>query len=207
VVSITVEEGGRVTRGYPLARLDTQTLQATRGELSAQRTRAVSQLDEMRAGPQRETIAAARAQVHELREELALAALWFFGYRFGFTAIVGTLGLIGAAVNDSIVVLAALRNHPQARQGNPNAVYDVVLRSTRHVLSTSVTTIAGFAPLLIGGGEFWPPLATAIAGGVAGATILGLYLVPSAYLLLMRYQPHQPVPHQTASEVLTPAEV
>jgi multidrug efflux pump subunit AcrB len=38
---------------------------------------------------------------------LAALALKLFGSLFGFTAILGTLGLIGLAINDSIVVLAA----------------------------------------------------------------------------------------------------
>jgi multidrug efflux pump subunit AcrB len=45
--------------------------------------------------------------------------------------------------------------------------------------------MAGFTPLIIGGGGFWPPTAVAIAGGVAGATLLALILAPSCYLLLM----------------------
>jgi multidrug efflux pump subunit AcrB len=116
---------------------------------------------------------------------LSLGALALFGYPFGFMGIVGTMGLIGVAINDSIVVLAALREDPQAREGDPAAVRDVVVRSTRHVLSTTLTTVAGFMPLLLGGGGFWPPLATSIAGGVSGATILALYFVPSGYVLLM----------------------
>ncbi len=118
---------------------------------------------------------------------LALGALWLFGYPFGFMAIVGAMGLVGVAVNDSIVVLSALRAHPAARLGDPQAVVEVVLHSTRHVISTSVTTMAGFLPLLLDGGQFWPPLATAIACGVAGATVLGLYFVPASYLLLLRW--------------------
>jgi multidrug efflux pump subunit AcrB len=61
----------------------------------------------------------------------------------------------------------------------------VVNHSTRHIVSTSLTTMAGFTPLIIGGGGFWPPTAVAIAGGVAGATLLALILAPSCYLLLM----------------------
>ena len=60
------------------------------------------------------------------------------------------------------------------------------MRSTRHVLATTLTTAIGFVPLLLGGGEFWPPLAIAIAGGVIGATLLALYLIPAAYLLVVR---------------------
>jgi multidrug efflux pump subunit AcrB len=114
---------------------------------------------------------------------LSLGSLALFGYPFGFMAIIGTMGLIGVAINDTIVVLAALRNDPQARAGQADAVRDVVVRSTRHVLSTTLTTIAGFLPLLLSGGGFWPPLATAIAGGITGATFLALYFIPSAYVL------------------------
>lgn len=81
---------------------------------------------------------------------------------------------------------------------------DVVVRSTRHVLSTSVTTIAGFTPLLLAGGGFWPPLAIAIAGGVAGSTLLALYFVPSAYLLLVRRRAAEPV-QGTVTEAAVPA--
>lgn len=116
---------------------------------------------------------------------LSLGALALFQYPFGFMGIVGTMGLIGVAINDTIVVLAALREDEQASTGDPAAVRDVVVRSTRHVLSTTLTTIAGFLPLIIGGGGFWPPLATTIAGGVSGATIMALLLAPSLYVLLM----------------------
>ncbi|MAT15243.1 MAG: acriflavine resistance protein B [Planctomyces sp.] len=117
---------------------------------------------------------------------LGPGALWLFGYPFGFMAIIGTMGLVGVAINDSIVVLAGIRDDRQAREGDPEAICDVVLHSTRHVLTTTFTTIAGFLPLIIGGGGFWPPLAITIAGGVGGATLLALYLVPAAYCLLQR---------------------
>ncbi|MEM8883301.1 MAG: efflux RND transporter permease subunit, partial [Planctomycetota bacterium] len=117
---------------------------------------------------------------------LALGSIWLFGYPFGFMAIVGTMGLIGVAINDSIVVLAALRDDPQARVGDPDAVRRVVIRSTRHIVATTLTTIAGFIPLLMDGGTFWPPLAISIAGGVSGATILALYFVPAAWIFLRR---------------------
>ena len=47
---------------------------------------------------------------------LGLGALWVFGYPFGFTAIIGTMGLMGVAINDTIVVLAAIREKRQPRQ-------------------------------------------------------------------------------------------
>ena len=116
----------------------------------------------------------------------SLAALWFMNYPLGFMAIVGSLGLVGIAINDSIVVLAAIREHPGARAGDPVAIRQVVIRSTRHVLATSLTTAAGFTPLFVAGGLFWPPLAVSIAGGVLGATLLALLFVPSSYIVLAR---------------------
>ncbi len=117
---------------------------------------------------------------------LGLASLWWFDYPLGFMAILGTVGLVGVAINDSIVVLAALRSDSAARRGDRKAVREVIVRSTRHVLTTTITTVAGFVPLLLDGGEFWPPLAICIAAGVSGATFLALSLVPCTSLLLMK---------------------
>ena len=115
---------------------------------------------------------------------LGVGALWVFGHPFGFMAIVGTMGLVGVAINDTIVVLAEIRENEAARSGDPIAIRDVVVRASRHVIATSLTTVAGFTPLLLGGGGFWPPLAVTIAGGVGGATILALYFAPALYLLV-----------------------
>jgi len=87
---------------------------------------------------------------------LGLGALWVFGFPFGFTAIIGAMGLMGVAINDSIVVLAALQGTPAARSGDREAVVETVSVATRHIVSTSLTTMAGFAPLIIAGGGFWP---------------------------------------------------
>ncbi|QDU60789.1 Nickel and cobalt resistance protein CnrA [Planctomycetes bacterium Pan216] len=116
---------------------------------------------------------------------LGLGALWQFGYPFGFMAIIGTMGLAGVAINDAIVVLAAIREDGAARTGDVEAMVGVVAHSTRHIVATSLTTMVGFLPLILDGGMFWPPLAVSIAGGVGGATILALILVPATYVLLM----------------------
>ncbi len=130
---------------------------------------------------------------------LGALALKLFGSIFGFTAILGTLGLVGLAINDSIVVLAALREDPLASQGDVRATQAVVLKSTRHVIATTLTTIMGFVPLMLDKTGFWPPLAIAIGGGLGGATLLALYFIPSAYLLLHR-QPRTTVPMLPVSD-------
>lgn len=115
---------------------------------------------------------------------LALFGVRLFGWPLGFTAMIGTLGLVGLAINGAIIVLSALKADPQAAAGDIESCRSVVLDSTRHIVSTTLTTIAGFMPLILFGGTFWPPLATAIAGGVAGSAILALYFVPAVFVLL-----------------------
>ncbi|BDM82287.1 efflux RND transporter permease subunit [Acaryochloris marina] len=117
---------------------------------------------------------------------LGAFALWAFQSIFGFTAILGMLGLIGLAINDSIVVLAALREDERAYQGSRRAIERVVLSSARHVVATTLTTIVGLVPLMMDETGFWLPLAITIAGGLLGATILALYFVPCIFLLIHR---------------------
>lgn len=128
------------------------------------------------------------AGVAALSVGLSMGALWLYGFPFGFMAIVGTMGLIGVAINDSIVVLAAIRGDQQARLGDRRAIRDVVVRSTRHIVATTLTTTSGFMPLILAGGAFWPPLAVAISGGILGATILALFFIPATYALTHRQQ-------------------
>ena len=115
---------------------------------------------------------------------LALGAISLSGYPFGFMGIVGTMGLIGVAINDSIVVLAALEEDDACLRKDRDAIARVIGRATRHVLSTTLTTMAGFLPLYLGGGGFWPPVAVAIGGGVAGATLMALTVAPALFQIL-----------------------
>ena len=40
--------------------------------------------------------------------------------------------------------------------------------------------------MILEGGQFWPPFAMAIAGGVLLSTIISLFLVPPMYVLTRR---------------------
>jgi len=118
---------------------------------------------------------------------LGQLSTWIIGFPVSFNTVLGTLGLIGVGINDSIVVLASIRSNPIARTGNPEAVADVVMSCLRHVISTTLTTMGGFLPLLIFvGGDFWPSLAIVLVGGIGGATIMAVLLIPGAYILLNR---------------------
>jgi multidrug efflux pump subunit AcrB len=154
-------------------------------------------------------LAALLAMVAVLSVGSALASLGLGGCPFGFMAILGTMGLVGLAINDSIVVLAAIRADSAARRGDREAICNVVVSSTRHVLATTITTVMGLMPLLIFGGDFWGPLAIAVAGGVVGSTLLALVFVPSFYILLMcrargLERSHGPLVHNLLNHVPCP---
>ncbi len=118
---------------------------------------------------------------------LGFLALKISGYNLGFNPILGTAGLIGVAINGSIVVLAAIRSNPAARSGDHDAIVTETIGATRHIVSTTLTTVAGFLPLmLLTGGDFWPPLAVVIAGGVGFSITLSLVFAPACYCLLQR---------------------
>ena len=120
---------------------------------------------------------------------LGLLSVWIFDYPFGFTVIIGLLGLVGLAINAAIVILAELKTSPEALRGDIDAIVAAVMSCTRHITSTTITTVGGFMPLILAGGGFWPPFAVAIAGGTMLATIISFYFVPTAFRLAVSKKP------------------
>ena len=120
---------------------------------------------------------------------LGLLSIYIFAYPFGFNVIISLLGLTGLAINAAIVILAELKADPNAIRGDEADVISCVKRCARHIVSTTITTLVGFLPLILGGGGFWPPFAVAIAGGTLLTTLLTFYFVPSAFILFALRRP------------------
>ena len=121
---------------------------------------------------------------------LGMLSLWIGGYARGFNAIIGSVGLVGVAINGTIVVLAAIRANVGASCGDTAAIVRETMGATRHIVSTTLTTVGGFVPLLLlSGGDFWPPLAIVIAGGVLFSITLSLLFTPAMYRLVCSWKP------------------
>lgn len=114
---------------------------------------------------------------------MAFFGVWLFNLPMGFNAIVGALGLLGIAINGSIVVLSQLRANPAAMTDDIIAQRETIIDATRHIVATTLTTMGGFVPLILTADPFWLPLATSIAVGVFGSAILALYFAPAVFRL------------------------
>jgi multidrug efflux pump subunit AcrB len=119
---------------------------------------------------------------------LSLLSLAIFQYPFGIMSMIGVIGSIGVSINAAIIIMTALQASPGAMQGSPYAIRTVVMDSSRHIVSTTVTTFGGFLPLILEGSQFWPPFAMAIAGGVLLSTVISFFMVPPMFMLVNRFQ-------------------
>lgn len=120
---------------------------------------------------------------------LGMLALALSQFPFGFTSIIGLMGLIGLAINAAIVIIAELRTNPAALLGDNTSIVAGVIACSRHIFSTTITTVVGFLPLLLGGGGFWPPFAIVVAGGTLLTTLVSFLFVPAAFKLMMQRWP------------------
>ncbi|MEQ8803799.1 MAG: efflux RND transporter permease subunit [Haliea sp.] len=130
---------------------------------------------------------------------LSLLSLAVFQYPFGIQALIGVIGSIGVSINAAIIIMTALQLEPGAMAGGLHAIRGVVMDSSRHIVSTTITTFGGFLPLILEGSQFWPPFAMAIAGGVLLSTVVSFFLVPQLFLLLRRRPGLFPAPATAAA--------
>ncbi|MAT52484.1 MAG: MFS transporter [Porticoccaceae bacterium] len=122
---------------------------------------------------------------------LGLLSIYLFGFPFGFMGILGLLGLMGLAINAAIVILAELKSDQSAVTGDVPAIVRCVENCSRHISSTTITTVGGFLPLILSGGNFWPPFAIAIAGGTVLTTVVSFFYVPAVFYLFARRRPFE----------------
>jgi len=123
----------------------------------------------------------------------ACYAIVFTGTAFGFVLAIGMFGLLGVALNDTIMIISALDEKlgsvlPDSKQTASAIAAILVGHTSRHIISTTLTTSAGFIPLMLVGGYFWPPFAIVFALGLILAMPLILVFVPCAYVTYRRFK-------------------
>ncbi len=108
------------------------------------------------------------------------------GNPMDMTALIGFVGLSGIVVNDSLILVDFINQRRRMGMPRDEAIKEAGELRLRPILLTSITTVGGLMPLSLGiGGDVQglSPMATTIAWGLSFATILILYIVPSAYAI------------------------
>jgi multidrug efflux pump subunit AcrB len=117
----------------------------------------------------------------------AIYGHWLIGLPLSSLSILGLFGLSGIVINDSIVLISVYQDLRKEGMAMYAALEEAVVSRLRPVILTTVTTIAGLAPLLFEtslDAEFLKPIAAGIVFGLFLGTALILLFVPVLLLTI-----------------------
>lgn len=103
------------------------------------------------------------------------------GFPINILSMLGIIALIGIMVNDGLVLIGKFNINLRGGMTFDEAIYEAGRSRFRAIFLTSITTIAGLAPLLLEKSrqaQFLKPMAISIAYGIGFATVLTLLLLP-----------------------------
>ncbi|WP_299222218.1 efflux RND transporter permease subunit [uncultured Aquimarina sp.] len=106
---------------------------------------------------------------------------YLHGFPMSILSYLGIVGLIGIVVNDGLVFTNKFNSFLKEGLKFEEALYETGRARFRAIFLTSITTIAGLAPLMLERSlqaQFLIPMAIAISYGIAIATILTLFILP-----------------------------
>ena len=106
---------------------------------------------------------------------------YIHGFPINVLSMLGIIALIGIMVNDGLVLIGKFNINLRNGMKFDEAIYEAGKSRFRAIFLTSVTTIAGLAPLLLEKSrqaQFLKPMAISIAYGIGFATVLTLLMLP-----------------------------
>lgn len=106
---------------------------------------------------------------------------YIHGFPVNILSFLGIIALIGIMVNDGLVLIGKLNSYLQEGHSFDEAVIEAGRSRFRAIFLTSITTIAGLAPLILETSrqaQFLIPMAISVAYGIGIATILTLVILP-----------------------------
>jgi multidrug efflux pump len=122
----------------------------------------------------------------------AVLALMLFHTQFDIIAMIGVILLIGIVKKNAIMMIDFALDAERLRGLSPaDAIYEACLLRFRPIMMTTMASLLGAVPLIIGlgeGSEFRRPLGITIIGGLFLSQMLTLYTTPIVYLYLDRFR-------------------
>ena len=118
-----------------------------------------------------------------------VAALLLADKPLGFVALLGVLALTGMIARNSVILIDQIETEKAHGRQPWDAVVEATTHRFRPILLTAAAAILGMIP--IAPTIFWGPMAYAIMGGLAVATLLTLVFLPALYVAWFRIKsPH-----------------
>jgi HAE1 family hydrophobic/amphiphilic exporter-1 len=115
--------------------------------------------------------------------------LWATGQSINAVSLIGIVIMVGMADNEAVVKLDAIRRFREMGHSVNESVLLGGRQRLRAITMTSLTTITGVLPLMLGmgsGGALYRPLAAAVIGGSISALVVTFFLLPTVYSVVER---------------------
>jgi multidrug efflux pump subunit AcrB len=119
-----------------------------------------------------------------------VAALLLSEKPLGFVALLGVLALTGMIARNSVILIDQIETEKAHGRHPWDAVVEATIHRFRPILLTAAAAILGMIP--IAPTIFWGPMAYAIMGGLAVATLLTLVFLPALYVAWFQIKRPQP---------------
>jgi len=136
-----------------------------------------------------------------------VAALLIADKPLGFVALLGVLALVGMIARNSVILIDQIEHERAHGKEAWEAVIEATMHRFRPILLTAAAAILGMIP--IAPTIFWGPMAYAIMGGLAVATVLTLVFLPALYVIWFRVkrpqEVHEPEPEATCLSMPLPS--
>lgn len=107
--------------------------------------------------------------------------LYITGNVLSFFAMIGFIGLIGIAVNNTILLVDAASRYKREGKGRVESIALGLEERFRPLVTTTTTTVVALLPLAIFD-PFWEPLAVTVIFGLISSTILVILSFPAYYI-------------------------
>lgn len=119
----------------------------------------------------------------------AALGLILTGSLFGFMVTLGLYSLAGIIVNNAIVLIDRIDIERQEGKELNEAIIAACLLRVRPIVMTTITTILGLMPLIIGRDPLFYGMSNAMAFGLGVGTLLTLGVIPVLYAVLFGAPP------------------
>lgn len=113
-------------------------------------------------------------------------ALLGFQAPFGFVATLGVIALFGMIIRNSVILVDQIEQDRAAGADLRSAIIEATVRRLRPIVLTAAAAVLAMIPL--SQSIFWGPMAMAIMGGLAVATVLTLLFLPALYAAWFRVE-------------------